>query len=94
MFTSAGLNWQIPFINNVKAQEKSIAVDKSEELNSLTIQRTRTFTKVFEIANLKSKFYKLSVKNFEHNIFNVAQYKNLISFRCAIDSYLHLLQLY
>lgn len=94
MVTSAGLNWKIPFINSVKAQEKSVAIDKSEELNSLTFQRTRSFTKIYEIANIKSDFYKLSVLNFEHNILNVVQYKSVITFRCAIDSYLHLLQLY
>lgn len=94
MMISSGLDWKIPFINTVKAQEKSVAIDKCEELNSLTFQRVRSFTKSYEITNVKSKFYKLSDINFESQIQIIVHFKRLISFRCPIDSYLHLLQLY
>lgn len=94
MVTSAGLDWKIPFINSVKANEKSVAIDKSEELNSLTFQRTRSFTKSYEINNVKSKFYNLCDLNFEQQNQNIVHSKRIVSFRCPIDSYLHLLQLF
>lgn len=95
MVTSAGLNWKIPFINTVKAQDKSTAVDKSEELNALTINRTRTYTKSFEISDSKSLFHEVTESNFENKLipFKAPQFK-LITFRSAIDIYLHLLQLF
>lgn len=94
MVLSSGLNWQIPFINSVKAQDKTVAIDKSEELNSLTIQRTRSFTKSYEITKVKSVFYTLLESNFNQSNFCFVQIGSSHSVYNPINAYLHLLQLF
>lgn len=94
MVLSSGLNWKIPFIHAVKAQDKSFAIDKSEELNSLTINRTRSFTKSYEITKVKSVFYTLLESNFNQLHYGTVSAALSAAVYNPIDAYLHLLQLF
>jgi len=91
---SEGLDWNVPFLENVSFKDKTTQIDKSQELNSFLFRSNRKITPSIEIKKIdtvKPKFYS---KNIISNYFAINSKPNKIIKLTGLLSYLHLLKLY